>query len=421
MTLWSSGTAPPLDDGHFHLQPHNREAQRLLEAARRGDADAGQRLGAAAAAPSLRDARDVIARGLGFGDWPALEHHAGQLEAARHDASIGLDGDRETVHLRCRPDLRDGLRRAGLNGRIQTFTDPFCIGPVLPRSRRDQLEARSVFIGDALGIGVDRARRRQQREYDNLDRALDSPRLVLWFEHDSHEQLILAYLLDYLARRRVRARVELVAVDAVPGVRRLVGLRQLAPEVLGWLWRQRRPVDGALLALGHQVWRAITADTPEWLDGISQRVTPELPMLGRALRRHLLELPDEDTGLGLSEQLAMQLVAERGPISAGAVFSALVNEREPLPYLDSDMFRWLLRPLLGGRRPLLHCHDAGGDWSDRRLSVTDFGHRVLSGRDNWLDTHPPRRWVGGVPVDGDRDSWCLNKATGRPRRRRGKA
>ena len=418
MTLWSSGSAPPLDDGLFHLPPHNQEARRLLEAARRGDADAGLRLGAAAAAPSLRDARNVIARDRGFDDWSAFEHHAGQLEAARHAASTGLDSDRETIHLRCGSDIRENLRRAGLSGHFQTFTDPFCIGPVNAGTRDRQIEERSLFIDEAFALGLDQARRREQREYDALDRALDSPRLVLWFEHDSYDQLILAYLLHYLGTRRVRARVELIAVDAVPGVRHFVGLAQLAPEVLGWLWRQRRPVDSALLALGREAWRAITSETPERLDRLSQRVTPELPMLGRALRRHLLELPDEDTGLGLSEQLAMQLVAERGPIRAGEVFSALTHEREPLPYLGSDMFWWMLQPLLAGRRPILHCHDTGGDWPDRRLSVTDFGHRVLSGHQSWLNTHPPRRWVGGVAIDGDRDSWCLNKATGRPRPRR---
>lgn len=421
MTLWSSGSAPPLEDGEVHLQPRHQEARRLLEAARRGDLGAGRRLRTASAAPSLRDARNVIARDLGFDDWPAFEHHAGQLEAARHAASIGLDSDRETVHLRCGSDIREGLRRAGLNGHFQTFTDPFCIGPVSPQPRDQQIEQRSAFLGEAFAMDADQARQREQREYDELDRALDSPRLVLWFEHDSYDQLILAYLLHYLGTRRVSARVELVAVDAVPGVRRFVGLGQLAPEVLGWLWRQRRPVDGALLALGRQAWRAITADTPERLDRLSQRVTPELPMLGRALRRHLLELPDEDTGLGLSEQLAMQLVAERGPIRAGEVFSALIHEREPLPYLGSDMFWWVLRPLLGGQRPILHCHDEDGEWAQRRLSVTDFGHRVLSGHDNWLDTRPPRRWVGGVAIDGDRDSWCLNKATGRPRPRQAAA
>lgn len=418
MTLWSSRAAAPLDDGLFHLQPHIREARRLLDAARRGEADAALRLGAAATAPSLRDARNVIARDLGFGDWAAFEHYAGQLEAARHAASGGPDGDRETVHLRCGGDIRDRLRRAGLRGRFETFTDPFCIGPVRALPREDQIAVRSAFIGEAFDVDADQARQRRQREYDELDRALRSPRLVLWFEHDSYNQLILAYLLHYLSTHRVRARVELVAVDAVPGVRRFLGLGQLAPEVLGWLWQQRRPVDDALLALGHQAWQAITADTPERLDRLSQKVTPGLPMLGRALRRHLLELPDVDTGLGLSEQLAMQLVAERGPIRAGDVFTALLDEREPLPYLTDDMFWWLLQPLLGGRRPILLCHDHDGPWTDRRLSVTDFGHRVLSGHDNWLDTHPPRRWVGGVAIDGDRDSWCLNKASGRPLARR---
>ena len=141
-------------------------------------------------------------------------------------------------------------------------------------------------------------------------------------------------------------------------------------------------------------------------------------MLGRALRRHLLELPDEDTGLGLSEQLAVQLVAERGPITVGEVFRDLMREREPLPYLGDTMFWWMMQPLMGGERPLL-ASDHGEDtpWQDRSLHITSHGHAVLSGHNNWLDTHPKRRWVGGIAIEGDRDSWCLNKGTGRPQKR----
>ena len=141
-------------------------------------------------------------------------------------------------------------------------------------------------------------------------------------------------------------------------------------------------------------------------------------MLGRALRRHLLELPDGDTGLGLSEQLAVQLVAERGPLTVGEVFRDLMREREPLPYLGDTMFWWMMQPLMGGDRPLL-ASDHGEDtpWQDRSLHITSHGHAVLSGHNNWLDTHPARRWVGGIAIDGDRDSWCLNKGTGRPQKR----
>ena len=247
---------------------------------------------------------------------------------------------------------------------------------------------------------------------------MNSQRVVLWFEHDSYDQLILAYILNHLALQRRPTRLELVATDSIPGVERFIGLGQLAPEVLGWLWQQRRPVDDALITLGRRAWRAVTADTPQRLNDLSRTLTPELPMLGRALRRHLLELPDEDTGLGLSEQLAVQLVAERGPITVGGVFRDLMREREPLPYLGDTMFWWMMQPLMGGERPLLASdHGEETPWQDRSLHITAHGHAVLSGHNNWLDTHPKRRWVGGIAIDGDRDSWCLDKGTGQPQKR----
>ena len=340
------------------------------------------------------------------------------LDTAAERADGTLDDDLDTVHIRCGSDLRDALPATGLHGHFHTFSDPFCIGPLHSRERQAFMDERTRFLCEAFGGDENETRRRQQHEYDGLDQAMDSERVVLWFEHDSYDQLILAYILNHQALQRRPTRLELVATDGIPGVDRFIGLGQLAPEVLGWLWQQRRPVDDALITLGRRAWRAVTADTPQRLDDLSRTLTPELPMLGRALRRHLLELPDEATGLGLSEQLAVQLVAERGPITVGEVFRDLTREREPLPYLGDTMFWWMMQPLMGGERPLL-TSDHGEDtpWQDRSLHITSHGHAVLSGHNNWLDTHPGRRWVGGIAIDGDRDSWCLNKGTGRPQKR----
>ncbi len=412
-----------LSNGRFHLDDPVDDARRLLDAAHGGNSRCQARLALHRLTPEavpleMKDALQTVSREMGFHDWDAFERHVGELDAAARRASDELDGDQTTVHIRCGDDLRDALPQCGLHGQCLTFADPFCIGPVRRLPRERFIKARARFLAEALTLDAEQTLSRQQREYRELDDAGADERVVLWFEHDSYDQLILAYILDHFGRRWPRVRVELVAADAVPGVARFVGLGQLAPEVLGWLWEQRRPVDEPLLVLGRRAWRAVTAETPDGLDRLSQRNTPSLPMLGRALRRHLLELPDEETGLGLSEQLTVQLVAERGPKPAGEIFRDLMLEREPLPYLGDSLFHWMLRPLLSGPAPVLEEQgDADQPWAERELSITHHGHAVLSGHNNWLDTHPPRRWVGGVPIDGDRQSWCLNKATGRPQRR----
>tara|TARA_A100001391_G_scaffold147541_6_gene105023 strand:+ start:10899 stop:12191 length:1293 start_codon:yes stop_codon:yes gene_type:complete len=414
----------PLSNGRFRLDDPVEDARRLFDTARNGDGRAQARLAlhrtSSASTPlEMKDALHTVAREMGFTGWRSFEQYVAELDAAERRGGDLVDGEQSTVHIRCGDDLREALPRCGLHGRCLTFADPFCVGPVQRPSSDDHfVEERSRFLAEALNLNPNQTLERQRREYRELGEVGGEERVVLWFEHDSYDQLILAYVLDHFGRRWPRVRLELVATDAIPGVRRFVGLGQLAPEVLGWLWERRKPVEETLLVLGRRAWRSISDETPEALDRLTQRNTPALPMLGRALRRHLLELPDEETGLGLSEQLIVQLVAERGPKPAGEIFRDLMLEREPLPYLGDSLFHWMLRPLLGGTSPVLRWHgDDDLPWQDRELAITDHGHAVLSGHQNWLDTHPPRRWVSGVPIDGDRQSWCLNKANGRPQRR----
>lgn len=411
-------SSPNRDDGRMGLREYQSRADRLLAAARAGDGRARLRLAAVGAgmAPGLRDARDAVARDAGFQTWAQLTRHARELDAVRERRSGPPDRGMDTVHIRCGTDIQAALSSVGFVGQFQLFTDPFCVGPVHHGSPEGLVEERAGFLARALALDPHRVLERQRREYQALENAARHARVVLWFEHGSDGQLALAYLLHRISGWSHHRQVELVAVDAVPGVQRFVGLEQLAPEVLGWLWGHRREVNRELLRLGRRAWRAICSASPKRLDLLSRRRTPALPMLGRALRRHLLELPDQHTGLGLSEQLAVQLVAERGPIAAGQVFSVLVHEREPLPYLADTLFWWLLQPLLRGEQPLLAlCGDHHTrPWAEQMLTITSHGHAALSGHRNWLDSGPPRRWVGGVAVDGDRDSWCLNKATGRP-------
>ncbi len=76
---------------------------------------------------------------------------------------------------------------------------------------------------------------RSQREYRTLTTLADYDHVVLWFEHDSYDQLILAFLMDFIAATRPATRIELISVDDVPGIDRFIGLGQLSPEILIWL------------------------------------------------------------------------------------------------------------------------------------------------------------------------------------------
>ena len=318
-----------------------------------------------------------------------------------------------TLHLRCGCDIAPGLREAGFIGTFLDYADPLCQGPVLPGA--DWLEARIDFLHRSYGAGagLDRAAiaARRRREEAALLAAADHPRVVLWFEHDSYDQLLLARCLAAFAGRPP-ARLELISPGHYPGGTRFIGLGQLPPEALRLLWVERVPVSAAMLALGQAAWAALRAPDPRPLAALAAG-TPDLPQLGRALRRHCQELPWTGDGLGLSERLILQLLAE-APRSAGAVFHALMLEREPLPWMTDLIGREVIDGLRRGDTPLLAGRFEGTDrhWAQESLGLTPAGRAVLAGGRDRMALGPPPRWLGGVLVRGAAPCWRWDAAGG---------
>ena len=92
------------------------------------------------------------------------------------------------------------MRTAGLHGDFLEFSDPFCIGPLSDSDPQTLLRERAAFLADAFNLEPADALGRQQQGYGTLLKLDKYQRIVLWFEHDSYDQLILAYLLVKNAR-----------------------------------------------------------------------------------------------------------------------------------------------------------------------------------------------------------------------------
>ncbi|MBA2780281.1 DUF1835 domain-containing protein [Billgrantia kenyensis] len=367
--------------GRFNLEQQRKRAKELLKAARADDPAALarilQHIPPRETPLKLADTQFVVARECGFPSWPKLKAHIEALDLSRRRLAERGDRDMATLHIRCGSDIEHSLRTAGFGGDFLEFSDPFCIGPLRDLPPEELMALRARYLAEISGMTERDIRARLRKGYAGLNELERYERIVLWFEHDSYDQLILAYLLHRLRARLPKARIELVAVESVPGVERFIGLGQLAPDLLAWLWQQRRPVEAPLLTLGTQAWQALTADGPEPLQALVASGTPALPMMGRALARHLQEWPAEDDGLGLTERLTLVIVRDHGPLPVGKTFSYLMREYEPLPYLGDLMFWWLLQPLIAGPEPLLAISEIQREWPHRRLELTVRGRTVL--------------------------------------------
>lgn len=329
----------------------------------------------------------------------------------------GEDGDLRTLHIRCGSDIRNGLRRAGFGGAFLEFSDPYCLGPV--RNSGSLLAERAAFLAAATGDPKADLQARLRRELAGLRRAAEFPRVVLWFEHDSHDQLILARILAELSELPAATELSLICIDSFPGVQRFVGLGQLDPAQLRSLWPRRVPVDADMIDLGCAVWAALQEPSPLGLHALAHGGTPELPQMAGAILRHLQELPWTGDGLSLSQRLVLEALAD-GPRSGAALFREIHNRREPMPFMGDMMFWHMLAEMSAATHPPFRQAPAGSPWPQRNLTLTETGRALLDRRADWLQCGPRERWVGGVdiaaadPADGSARQWRWNPGSERP-------
>ncbi|WP_262691082.1 DUF1835 domain-containing protein [Kordiimonas aestuarii] len=315
---------------------------------------------------------------------------------------MALDS-KNTLHIRCGSDIEVALRDAGFEGDFLDFSDPFCQGPVHDLPLGEFIDERANFISGAYHLPVGEVKAREQARYDALRQAAAYDDIILWFEHDHFDQLILAYLLKHLHDYRDMPPVELVCVHDYPVLPRFTGLGQLGPKDLASVWETRTEVGTEQMALGTEVWQALTADSPKALADLVKAGTPAVPTMREALDRHLDELPSTRHGLSLTETLSLRILAEKNRITAGAMFGQLMLRYEPLPYLGDLMYWFELERLVEGGAARVE-KDAD-NWRDKTLSLTDLGERILMTEEDWLDHMPGARFVGGMEITSGQPHW----------------
>ncbi len=326
---------------------------------------------------------------------------------------VSLDSDRTTLHVRCGSDILNSLREAGFTGDFLEYSDPVCEGPVpdVP----DLIEIRARYLaagyGSALGLTEASAVARLREEEARLSAAHSAyERVVLWFEHDSYDQLVLARVLSRLAEQPLPASVELICIDQHPDVTRFNGLGQLEPDALAGLWPSRTQVTEAQTALGQAIWAALRQPDPTGLQVIAATGTPALPFAARALRRHLQELPGVRDGLSLTQRLLLTILAE-APTRIGLMFATMVHEREPLVFMGDLGFLNTVETMAVTDPPVLTI--APGDKPFPRMAtITDVGRRVLDGEVDYLSLAPRERWVGGVRIAAGEPAWRCDEVDG---------
>lgn len=327
--------------------------------------------------------------------------------------------------------------RTFLSDRVLITCDVLHDGPAPLVEDSAWYDTRARFLSDGFGARYADVRSGLERVDQMIAGAPPEQEIVLWFEHDLFDQLLLIRTLDLMVRRKPdathdggatpvasglsRANVSLICIDRFPGVERFVGLGQLSAEQLASLYPSRQRVTAEQFALASEAWRAFRSDDPRDLlvlmvrlkgDATSDsasgfsRTTTTLPFLADAIHRLFEEYPSTTNGLSRSAEAVLRAV-DAAPLDGAALFRAS-QSGERRPFIgDSGLFD-IVHRLAAARVPLVAIDPPTlpVDLRVAAIRLTAAGRDVLAGRSDAVVLNGIDEWRGGVHLFGqDRSPW----------------
>lgn len=380
------------------LEQQKKRAKELLKQWHAGDQKDKQDL-------KLSDAQHTIAKSYGFNNWAQLKSHIEQARLARNMLQQGqltaLDAASRSLHIRCGSDIQHPLAIAGFVGDFLNVPDPYVHGPVpLTATQEEFIRIRANYLSQGHHRDYEEVLRHITQIAADLETAHDYAAVYLWFEHDPHDQLMLASLLDFFSDPRKRPPVlKMINITHYPGVKRFNGLGQLPPEAMPVLWQEFNEVTPEQFDIGTQAWSAIRASTPQPMLEIAATGTPAMPTMAIALDRFLKQLPSQRNGLNLTENLTLQILADRGATTAARLFGAYTNTYEPLTFMGDSGYWHVLEDLALATYPAITLDKQGEEPGTWQVALTEIGLQLMANQQDWLALNRVDRWVGGIHID----------------------
>ncbi|MFL6194404.1 MAG: DUF1835 domain-containing protein [Thermoanaerobaculia bacterium] len=308
------------------------------------------------------------------------------------------------------------IRRSGLTGEVSITADVLHEGPApggLPPERWRKVRAR--YLAESGYDDYDSCLAALTRQDHTLEDYRSYDEVVLWFEHDLFDQLLLIRALDLFAGRNLGgAELSMICIGEFPGVRPFHGLGQLDPQQMASLLPRRQHVYEGQKLLARDAWRAFCAPDPRGLEELMRGDTSPLPFLAGAIRRHLQDFPSMSNGLSRSErQILRGLTLTGGAGTFEEVFRA-TQRREERVYMGDASFHRILRELASPPRPLVRLEPApNAALRSLQITLTSTGRDVLDGLDDWVRIRGIDRWLGGVHLQGPEAAWRWDEEAGK--------
>jgi hypothetical protein len=342
------------------------------------------------------------------GDARATIFFAGQEAFIRETMSAQTPAPR-ILHVHNGDVVRDKLAGSGVPGDHAVYADALHDGPLFPiDTPAEQRRAARAAFGAEAGWASERDILETLARWDReLERWAEYDEVVLWFEHDLFDQLLLARHLAWFAQQPPAGTVlSLICIGEYPGMPAFKGLGELSPHQLASLLGSRQRITQRQLELGRRTWDALVAEDPAAVEAlVAEEDLTSLPFLRPSLRRFLEELPDLESGLGRIERAVLEGVRD-GTTDPVRLFHA-VHDADDVFFIGDTSLWHSIRTMAAGPHPLLALAPRSGDGLAPfgALSLTDAGRDVLDGRADRIRLAGIDRWWGGVHLHGNEVPW----------------
>ncbi|MDQ1728902.1 MAG: hypothetical protein QOD33_1027 [Pyrinomonadaceae bacterium] len=323
-----------------------------------------------------------------------------------------------TLHLHNGDAAADIAKESSLAGEHLAWRESLVTGPTpAGLSATEWQRVRAKHLAESYGVPEADCERQLARQEAVLAAFSDYEEVVLWFEHDLFCQVHLLYLLDRYSRQSLRAtKLSLICIGSFPGKQNFRGLGELSPTELASLFPSRTAVTEAQLLLATAAWAAYSAAQPTGLEKIIKQDTSALAFLRAALLAQFARFPSVRNGLGRIENRALDLIAA-GANTFAELFTRF-GETETIYGFGDAQFWLTLRRLNTVRNPLLTIAGSKLDQppaltpdviGDARFSLTDVGHAVRTGDDDFVALNGIDLWLGGVHLHDQESLWRWNE------------
>lgn len=311
--------------------------------------------------------------------------------------------------------VADLLEECGLPGDILSYDDVLHEGPTPSGLTHEAWrEKRAEFHTQSGWSNFDAALKRLEAKDKILFSSHNQDMIILWYEHDLYDQLLIinlcAIFAELLKSAEKSPRISLICIGSFPGIERFYGLGQLYPQQIASLYDMRKPLSAEDIAEGAEVWRAFCSDDPRNIEPAILKKRAAFPFLNAALQRHLEQFPSLRNGLSRTERQILETLTD-GAMTPKELFLK-DKEREESPFMGDWTFYKCLARLIKCKTPAVIPEDGSefrqlfefsneAEFEAQRLAITKRGAQILRGAEDFIALNGIDRWLGGVHLKGE--------------------